>query len=78
VAVDELLDREGARVAALTNAETAQGVRLYVAHPATVLAGEPAPVVLLVHQVRPSSAHSAQRGRRQRPPSGTFALAADC
>ena len=52
VALDEVADREGQRVRALTNAVTADGVRLYAAFPASVHSGEPAPIVVLVHQVR--------------------------
>ena len=54
VAVDALLDGEGERVKALTNAQTdcERAVRMHVAFPAQVLAGRPAPVVLLIHQAR--------------------------
>jgi hypothetical protein len=75
VGVDAMLDGEGARVQALTNAETAEGVRLYVAFPAQVLAGRPAPVVLLIHQARAAcGGHNvtrrAERGRHARPRPG--------
>ena len=72
VALDEVADREGQRVRALTNAQTAEGVRLYVAHPASVHAGEPAPVVILIHQARRvrqrniAAQCSAARGRAAR------------
>ena len=63
VALDEVADREGERVRALTNAQTAEGVRLYVAHPCQVHAGEPAPVVILLHQAR-SRAAASRRAQR--------------
>ena len=59
VALDEVADREGQRVRALSNAQTADGVRLYVAHPVNVKAGEPAPVVVLIHQARPRAVQHA-------------------
>ena len=74
VALDEVADREGQRVRPLTNAQTAEGVRLYVAHPCQVHAGEPAPVVILLHQARARAAashraqRSAARARAARPP----------
>ncbi len=59
VAVDSLLDSEGERVRRLANARTDDGVALYVAYPATVLNGRPAPIVLVVHQVRCASVQRA-------------------
>lgn len=55
VALDEYLDRDGERVRALTNAETSDGVRMYVASPEQPAddASEPPPArpaVIVVHQ----------------------------
>jgi enterochelin esterase-like enzyme len=65
VALDEVADREGQRVRALTNAQTAEGVRMHVSFPASVHAGEPAPVVILIHQARRVR---QRRARRTAPP----------
>lgn len=51
VAIDEWLDRHGDRVRKRTNAETSEGVRMYVAAPPSPsLGGAKRPAVILVHQ----------------------------
>ena len=70
VALDEVADREGQRVRALTNAQTAEGVRMHVSFPASVHAGEPAPVVVLIHQAR----RARQRRARHTAPQHAAAL----
>ena len=51
VALDGWLDRDGERVKSITNAETSEGVRMYVARPAESNGDSRAlPAVILVHQ----------------------------
>lgn len=71
VALDEVADQDGERVKSLTNAQTADGVRLHVSLPVSVHDGEPAPVVIVIHQARKRAAES-------RAPWGTVAVPSLC
>lgn len=49
IKIDEFLQNGRARIESLTNAETSDGVRVYVAHPDKAL-GAPLGVMLVIHQ----------------------------
>lgn len=71
IKVDEALQNGSARINSLTNAETLEGVRLYVARPS----GNPMGTLLVIHQVRPELTvtcalhHSEWRVARPRVPT---------
>ena len=71
IKVDEALQNGSARINSLTNAETREGVRLYVARPS----GDPLGTLLVIHQVRPELTvtcalhHSRWRVARLRVPT---------
>ena len=49
IKIDEFLQNGRARIESLTNTETSDGVRVYVAHPDKAL-GAPLGVMLVIHQ----------------------------